>query len=1091
MTAELEAFREVNLDWTRQLKSIWRDPSYHVPSLHQQTASELIQYFVSKTPEPDPDDEPLGRVIVGPKGFGKTHLIGELRRQVWERDGWFVLLDLIGIKEFWSSVALGFLNSLQVRMADGRTQYDRLLLNVAKLLEIEEELRATSERWPGQPREFMLELVRSFRSSLARKYPGYASQHLDVVTALALLGSEDLESHSIAHGWLQGMNFDGEDVRAWGFKGKNTPENIVQGLSWIMSRTAPTLIAIDQIDAIVTASNSRTRAVDNGTAQEQKEAQSIVDALAQGLMDLHEYKRRAVTVVSCLEATWKVLEDKSSVPMEDRYRPPVPLAPLGAVETARALVAARLKTAYAARNFTPPFPTWPFTDFAFESAVGLSPRELLKACDRHLHTCIAAKEVTLCNGLFDAIRPPTATENKRTGLDRVYQNELSTTAVFNLFDAEGEDKFHGLIDGNLRLLEKHYELPNEIDSEVQRDPDQKRPSLHGRLSFTFLNEGNREQHYCFRLLEHSNSRAFQTRLKAAMTASGIDTALKFRHLFVLRRGAPPSGPKTGDLVKEFLAAGGKFIAPTDHDLRTFVALATMEARNLPEFDAWLRQRQPLFETQLFQEVGLCPPPFLAAKPLPASNEDPVQPLAENPALVAVKETLAGKAQPTPVKVASIQTPGNAQTESPKVSAAPIQPARSQERVIPIGRRFERGTLGDAVALKASLLSSHMAILAGSGSGKTVLLRRIVEEAALLGIPSIVLDPNNDLSRLGDAWPTRPDTWGDEEIAKSAAYRGHADVVIWTPGVTGGNPISLNLLPDFAAIGNKQDGETEDERAQAVEMARATLGPYVGGSGQKMQLKQGVLADALRTFASSGGGTLDELVELLSDLPEDVSKIGNAPKLAQEIANQLLAAIATNPLLQSQGQSLDPKTLFKGPSGKTRVSVINLGGLASEEARDSFVNRLQMSLFTYVKRHPSETGRLYVLDEAQNFAPSGRGTACKASALSLVAQARKYGLGIMFATQAPKGLDNKIILNCTTQFYGKMGSETDAKTVKQLIHDKGGAADDIGKLPRGEFYFSTEGALRPLKVRTPLCLSWHPPNPPTADEVISKARAKRP
>ena len=73
-------------------------------------------------------------------------------------------------------------------------------------------------------------------------------------------------------------------------------------------------------------------------------------------------------------------------------------------------------------------------------------------------------------------------------------------------------------------------------AEVQRDPDQKRPSLHGRLSFTFLSEGSREQHYCFRLLGHTHPRAFQTRLKAAMTASGIDAALKFRHLFILRGG---------------------------------------------------------------------------------------------------------------------------------------------------------------------------------------------------------------------------------------------------------------------------------------------------------------------------------------------------------------------------------------------------------------------------------------------------------------------------------------------------------------------------------------------------------------------------
>ena len=55
--------------------------------------------------------------------------------------------------------------------------------------------------------------------------------------------------------------------------------------------------------------------------------------------------------------------------------------------------------------------------------------------------------------------------------------------------------------------------------------------------------------------------------------------------------------------------------------------------------------------------------------------------------------------------------------------------------------------------------------------------------------------------------------------------------------------------------------------------------------------------------------------------------------------------------------------------------------------------------------------------------------------------------------------------------------------------KGGAADDIGRLTKGEFYFSTEGLSRPIKVRTPLCLSWHSQNPPTAEEVVQKASAQ--
>jgi DNA helicase HerA-like ATPase len=170
-------------------------------------------------------------------------------------------------------------------------------------------------------------------------------------------------------------------------------------------------------------------------------------------------------------------------------------------------------------------------------------------------------------------------------------------------------------------------------------------------------------------------------------------------------------------------------------------------------------------------------------------------------------------------------------------------------------------------------------------------------------------------------------------------------------------------------------------------------------------------------------------------------------------------------------------------------VINFSGLASDEARQSFVNQLQMSLFTWIKRNPSPTGRLYVLDEAQNFAPSQKMTPCKESTVSLAAQARKYGLGMIFATQAPKGIDNKIVSNCTTHFYGRMSSPATIEATRELMAAKGGSGDDIGRLSRGEFYFSTETTGRPIKIRTPICLTWHPPNPLTTDEIVAKARPR--
>lgn len=1045
---DLDAFRFVDFNYTRKLRSIWRDPPYHMASLHHARIEDLIDYFARETREPDPLDEPSGRVIVGPAGYGKTHLIGELRRRIWEMEGWFVLLDFIGIKDFWSSVALGFLNSLQVRMPDGKTQYDLLVRKIASRLRIHQEMIDITKLWRGQPRKLVAELAVLFVQSLSRLDFQQASAHRDVVTALILLISEDLDCHSIAHAWLQGMKLDPADVRPLGFLGNNEPIKVVQGLSWIMSRAGPTLIAVDQFDGIVTASTSVARATNSGAKREQEEAQSIVDSLAQGLMELPEKIRRAVIVVACLEATWKVLEDKTTVPVTDRYKSPESLRALPSCDIAKGLVAARLGQAYASTSFNPPYPSWPFTQAAFESAVGFSPRQLLKACEEYRLRCVAQGKVTECGSFISPDKKPELVPPETCKFDHLYDGEIRDAKVAGLLDAEGEDRLRELLDTTLRLFEKHLDLPDDIDVVVQRDPDQKRCSLHGRLSFTFRSEGDREQHYCFRTLVHTNAIAFQCRLKAAMTASGIDTALKFRRLFILRWGDPPGGQKTKELVDQFARAGGKFLAPTDDDLRVFVALRAMADQDLPDFETWLRTRKPLFDTALFKAAGLSPPPFLSSPP-------PTDPGSGPP-----------RREPAP----------------------PQEPIAS--RSIPIGRRFERGTLGDPVALAADLLPNHTAILAGSGSGKTVLLRRIVEEAALLDIPAIVPDINNDLSCLGDPWPGRPDGFSDEDAAKAEAYHARADVVIWTPGVRSGNPLSLNLLPDFAAIGDKRDSETEDERRKAVEMALATLAPYLGGTGQKALLKQGVLADALRAFANSGGGALDDLIGLLSELREGISKIGDAPKLANEIANQLLAAIATNPLLQPAGSSLDPQLLFHDRNGKTRISVVNLAGLGSDAARQSFVNQLQMTLFTWIKQNPSLSGRLYVLDEAQNFAPSQIGTACKASALALVKQARKYGLGMIFATQVPKAIDNAIVSNCTTQVYGRMSAPVTIEAIRELMAAKGGAAEDIGRLTRGEFYFSTDGVSRPVKVRTPLCLSWHPPVPPTADEVVQKARSKR-
>jgi hypothetical protein len=483
------------------------------------------------------------------------------------------------------------------------------------------------------------------------------------------------------------------------------------------------------------------------------------------------------------------------------------------------------------------------------------------------------------------------------------------------------------------------------------------------------------------------------------------------------------------------------------------------------FETWLKAEKPLLTTTFFQQAGLSPPPVEPTPPAGATRK-PIAPTAP--------PTAADFAEPA----SSMRKPATDQQPEP------VTPGQSSHKppssvVIPVGRRMSVGE--EPVSLPTKLLRRHTAIIAGSGSGKTVLLRRIVEEAALAGIPSIVVDPNNDLSRLGDAWPTRPHNFSAEDDAKAQRYRETVEVVVWTPGVHAGNPLFLSVMPDFTSL-----GEDKDERQQAVDMAAETLGPLAGA---KNALQRGVLVEALRHFARHGGGDLGRFTALLSDLPEGLSPIGNASKLAEKMADQLHAAVATNPLLRAEGPVLDPKVLFFGPDpAKVRLSVINLSGLASDAAREDFINRLQMTLFGWIKKNPSETGLLYVVDEAQTFLPSQKPALSLGSGIKLVAQARKYGLGMIVATQVPRGIHNQIVSNCTTQFFGKQSAPATIGAAQEIIAASGGKADDIGKLKAGEFYFATEGSGKPAKLRTPICLSYHPSSPPTPDEVI--ARAKR-
>jgi hypothetical protein len=358
------------------------------------------------------------------------------------------------------------------------------------------------------------------------------------------------------------------------------------------------------------------------------------------------------------------------------------------------------------------------------------------------------------------------------------------------------------------------------------------------------------------------------------------------------------------------------------------------------------------------------------------------------------------------------------------------------------------------------------------------------------VSAIVLDPNNDLARLGDGWPEPPNGWGPGDDEHARDYLDHTDVVIWTPRVTGGNPLAFQPLPDFGPV-----RDAPDEFDQAIRSAVEALAPRAGVNGVTKLAQQGkaVLTEALQEYARGRRTGLRGFTEYLEDLPEGVSRMAKATKLAHDAAETLKAAMVTDPLFGGEGTAADPGVLLTPPDGKlARVSVISFVGLTSDEQRQSFVNQLQMALFAWIKRHPAgdrPLGGLFVMDEAQTLAPASGKTPCTASSIALASQARKYGLGLVFATQAPKGLHNQISGNATTQFFGLLNAPAQIEAARELAQAKGGRLPDIGLLGSGEFYAAGEG-FSLVKVRTPMCLTFHPKAPLPPEEVVLRAAAKR-
>lgn len=1053
-TAALAALQRVDFDTARTLSSVWRDTEADVPELNGSLVRSVVEEVFATTGA-DRAGNPLGRVVLGNPGAGKTHLLGAIRRALWERGGWFVLIDLLDVREFWETAAHCYVSALGQVMADRRSQGQAMAARIADRARMSPGGRGGFLDWLGVTRNRRAEqLAEGLLSQVRSLEPNGARDHRDVIAAFACMVGGDEPTYRAARDWLIGIG-DAEDEELAPLRLRPAmPRRVVEGLSWLMALTGPTVCAVDQIDAIVSVMHADAE----GSADAQRvgaRITAVIDGLAGGLMALREVTHRSITLLSTLGETWEILETRAIGSFRGRFEPPERLLPITRPEVARRVVERRLARPYQRAGFAPPYPSWPFQPEAFDAIPHFTPRELLVRCEAHRRRCLVRGIVTELDSFErpQAANPAQASASApilaagpgqpgpaATDLDAAFSGLLGKKAR-----AAEEARANGAALADLLQIGLNAWV-READPELgeERVLDLDVPGLTARIRVG--GDGAQEQHLAFCIITQSNAVAVQSRLGEAMRASGIEPGLPFRHLLVLRDQPWPSGPRTAALVREFELAGGRIIFPSAEVLAAFAAMKALDEDAAPGVADWLRARRPMGALDFFRRLPL------SGSPRPASA-----------AAVATAPPAAGVVEPEP-EPERVQGP-DAVTEIP----VGVRAGEDRPLMLPLG-----------------LLPRHVAVVAGAGAGQTMLLRRLVEEAALAGIPAVVLDSSGDLVRLGEAWPERPDAFGDADVARAEQYARAAEVVVWTPARPRGNPLSFPPLPDFPA-----PADDPDALAAIIDIAAATLTAMLPPAGAQASVRHGVLTAALRRFAASGGGGgLDGLIGVLQDLPAEASPIERAPKLAADLADQLLAAQARTP----QPRADDPARLLRGAEGRVRVSVISLGGLSGEAARQEFVGRLMLALLGFVRRVPGAAGRpvqaLLVIEEAQVVAQANGATPARALA-AFCRQARRHGLGVVLATQSPRGIDAGTVGLCGTQVFGRANAPQALEAIRDMMAGRGGAADDLGRLPRGTFYFSIEGMPRPVRCTVTTPLSHQPGSALTEDEVVALAARSHP
>ena len=395
----------------------------------------------------------------------------------------------------------------------------------------------------------------------------------------------------------------------------------------------------------------------------------------------------------------------------------------------------------------------------------------------------------------------------------------------------------------------------------------------------------------------------------------------------------------------------------------------------------------------------------------------------------------------------------------------------------------RRDTGDAIDIAPQVLARHGAMLGSTGSGKTVMAKALIEEAALAGIPALIIDPQGDLARLALGIDLGELEEKNGLVNRAKKLLETCEVRIWTPLRSKGLPLCID---PFRAPPADLDAE---EAITAWDMVAAGFANLAGYDVEKTQGKTvkpflyEILVEGTRCGLDVGDFqalarvvrephqefirhlypdcfTEDEedrmdpptwnevmLEHRLTDFEERL------PKTTRNDLARRLAAFSSgvNQLLFSNGVPIDIDA-FVEPAvpGKIPLNIVYLNTIQDENQKQYFVQELSRELYDWMLTQQPADGELkllFFMDEvAPYLPPHPRNPPAKDLIKLIFKQARKYGVACVLATQNVSDVDYKILAQANTTFIGRFTQPQDVEKVRHLLKESGGDQDLVAQLP---------------------------------------------